>query len=169
MHPRAVRPATRTFILVVVLLAGFASGLRGQQPGGSAPRVLTAADYEHAEQFMSYNVAPLVLRAGVRPTWLPDGCFWYRNTIEDNASQFILVDPVKGTRGPAFDHAKVAAALSAATGATYDATHLPFQAFEFSRDRQNVSFTVQAPGARGQAPAAARGLGRYTCDVQGKA
>ena len=103
------------------------------------------------------------------PTWLPDGCFWYRNTIEDNGSQFILVDPVKGTRGPAFDHAKVAAALSAATGATYDATHLPFQAFEFSRDRQNVSFTVQAPGARGQAPAAARGLGRYTCDVQGKA
>jgi len=170
MHPRAVRP-TRTPVLVVVLLAGFAAGLRGQQPVAPAPRVLTAADYEHAEQFMSYNVTPLVLRAGVRPSWLPDGQFWYRNTIENNGGEFILVDPVKGTRNPAFDHAKIAAALSAAAGASYDATHLPFQSFEFSQARQSISFTVQPAGGRGQAPAtgAARVRGRFTCDVQGKA
>ncbi len=37
-----------------------------------------------------------------------------------------------GTRQPAFDHAKVAAALSAAGGKTYDAKHLPFTSFDFS-------------------------------------
>jgi hypothetical protein len=46
----------------------------------SPPRVLTADDYARAERFLSYHTAPLVLNAGVRVTWLPDGRFWYRTT-----------------------------------------------------------------------------------------
>ncbi|MEP7342511.1 MAG: S9 family peptidase, partial [Acidobacteriota bacterium] len=55
-------------------------------------RTLTADDYSRAEKFMNYNTAPLVLRAGARPTWLADGRFWYRVTTE-NGGEFILVDP----------------------------------------------------------------------------
>jgi hypothetical protein len=39
------------------------------------PRALTSADYARAEKFMTYNTTPLVLRSGVRPTWLPDDRF----------------------------------------------------------------------------------------------
>ena len=41
------------------------------QRTADAPRALTAADYAHAEKFMTYNTTPLVLRTGVRPAWLP--------------------------------------------------------------------------------------------------
>jgi dipeptidyl-peptidase-4 len=110
---------------------------------GQPPRSLTAADYTRAEKFMPYNVTPLVLRAGGRPTWLPGDRFWYRNALEDEGSEFILVDPKRGTRAPAFDHAKIAAALSVATGKTCDAIHLPFSTFDLSADGRTISFTAE--------------------------
>gem|GEM_PF-405458 len=42
-------------------------------------RALTADDYARAEKPMGYNTNPLVLRAGVRATWLPGERF-YNNT-----------------------------------------------------------------------------------------
>jgi len=61
------------------------------------PRALTTADYARAERFMNYNVTPLVLHSGVRPTWLPDDRFWYRTTTE-NGTAFFVVDPATGAR-----------------------------------------------------------------------
>src|SRR5262247_4481605 len=113
---------------------------------------LTADDYARAEKFMNYNTAPLALRAGVRPTWIADERFWYRVATE-NGNEFILVDPARGTRGPAFDHAKVAGALSTAAGTKYDAFKLPFQQIDFSADGKTISFNVERR--------------RWTCDVQG--
>ena len=109
-----------------------------------AQQKFTAAEYQHAEKFMGYNTTPLVYGAGIRPNWLPDERFWYRVTTADGA-EFILVDPAKGTRAPAFDHVKLAAALSAASGRTIDASNLPFQTIEFTPDGQSV--IVQAAGA----------------------
>ena len=117
----------------------------------SAQQKFTAADYARAEKLMGYNTTPLVLHSGVRPNWLPDERFWYRVTTAEG-SEFILVDPAKGTRAPAFDHAKLAVALSMATGRTYSAGNLPFQEIEFSADGQSVM--VQAGG-------------RWKCDVRG--
>src|SRR5215471_13681325 len=111
-------------------------------PAFAQPK-FTTADYQRAEKFMTYNTAPLVLRSGVRPNWLPDDRFWYRVTTADGA-EFILVDPAKGTRAPAFDHARIAAALGTAAGRTFDARNLPFQDIEFSEDGQST--TVQAGG-----------------------
>src|SRR6476659_555962 len=101
----------------------------------AAQQRFTAADYARAETLMGYNTTPLVLRSGVRPTWLPDERFWYRVTTTEGAT-FVLVDPATGTRQPAFDHSKLAAALSAATGRNYAAGNLPFQEVEFSADGQ---------------------------------
>src|SRR5258708_7488956 len=131
-----------TLKLTVILLA--ALPLPAQQKS-------TAADYQRAEKFMTYNTAPLVYRSGVRPNWLPDERFWYRVSTADGA-EFILVDPAKGTRAPAFDHVKLAAALTAAAGRTIDAKNLPFQDLEFTPDGQSV--IVQAGG-------------RFRCDLQG--
>jgi dipeptidyl aminopeptidase/acylaminoacyl peptidase len=71
--------------------------------GAAAPlvaqqRALTAADYARAERFMTYSTTPLVLRSGVRPTWLSGDRFWYRVTTEKGA-EFVLVDPAGRTRG----------------------------------------------------------------------
>lgn len=130
-----------TFSILVASLAAKFPCL-AQQRRSNAPRVLTAADYARAEKFMSYKTNPLVFHAGVRPTWLADDRFWYRNVTPDG-SEFVLVDPVKRTRGAAFDHAKVAAALSAAVGITYNASQLPFTQFDLAADGKTISFNVR--------------------------
>lgn len=76
-------------------------------------RQLTQANYAQAEKFMNYNVNPLVYHTVEHPSWLGDGRFWYRDHGPDGAT-YVLVDPAKKTKGPAFDHAKLANALNAA-------------------------------------------------------
>ena len=97
------------------------------------PRALSAADYSRAEHALAPYAMPLVYGGSVRPTWLPDGRFWYRTTTA-SGSQFMVVDPVKGTRTPAFDQARLAAGLSAAAGATYTGNALPFAGYEYRPD-----------------------------------
>lgn len=106
-------------------LAILAANLVAVVPGSAQPRTFTAADYAHAEKFMGYNTTSLVIRSGVRPNWLLDERLWYRVTTAEG-SEFVMTDPVRRTREPAFDHARLATAPSAATGAKYDASHLPF-------------------------------------------
>src|SRR5580658_8900542 len=118
----------------------------------SAQRVFTAADYQHAEKFMTYNTNSLVFQNSVRPTWLPNDHFWYRNTVADGA-EFILVDPARGTRQPAFDHAKLAVTLSKAADVVYGPHALPFQEIEFSPDGQFIHFNAASK--------------KWKCDVGG--
>ena len=106
--------------LPAILLAFCVSGQSQQRP------VLTTADYAHAEQFMGYNTAALVTGMVSHPNWQANDHLSYRVTRE-NSSQFMLVDPAKGTAAaPAFDNAKLAAALSKAAGTVFDANKLPF-------------------------------------------
>src|SRR6476660_5582860 len=103
----------------------------------SAQQKFTADDYSRAEKLMGYKTNPLMFRTGVRPNWLPDERFWYRVTTPEGA-EFVLVDPAKGTRAPAFDHVKLAAALASANGQTVNAKNLPFQTIEFTPDGQSI-------------------------------
>jgi len=103
-------------------------------------KALTSADYARAEKFMGYNVNPLVSH-NIQPAWLPDGRFWYRDASADGA-EFIVFDPVKQIREPAFDHEKLAAALSKAAGKSYSKTHLPFARFEYSADGKSILFAI---------------------------
>jgi dipeptidyl aminopeptidase/acylaminoacyl peptidase len=109
---------------------------------------LTAEDYAHAEKFLGYNTNPLVYGI-VRPTWLADDRFWYRNNGPDGI-RFVIVDS-HGTHTPAFDHAKVAAALSVAADRTFEAQKLPMG--ELSEEARSVTFMV--------------GPRRFKCDVDG--
>jgi len=106
------------------------------------PVSVTVADYARAEKWMGYNTNPLVFRAGVRPVWQGDGRFWYRVTTPEG-TEFVMVESASGTKAPAFDHAKLAAALSAAAGTKFDAHRLPFTDFELSADGQTISFSAQ--------------------------
>src|SRR2546430_2134231 len=131
---------SRNILNLTVLILVIAFPVMTQQT--DAPRPLTASDYARAEKWMPYNTNPIVFRAGVRPTWIADDRFWYRITTAEG-SEFLLVDAAKGTRAPAFDHAKLAAAISAAAGTTYDAHHLPFMDLELSADGRTISFSIQ--------------------------
>lgn len=142
-----VRLVSRAALGGLVLL-GMSAVASAQTPA------LTAEDYARAERFIAARTTPLVSRAAVRPNWLDDDRFWYRNQIPDG-SEFVLVDPARGTKAPAFDHAAVAAALASASGASTSATTLPFTTFEYTADRQAIAFTARDR--------------HWRCDVAGKA
>ena len=58
------------------------------------------------------------------------------------AKEFVLVDVNKAARTPAFDHAKLAAALSQASGQQFKADHLPFSSIDFTDDGNWVKFSA---------------------------
>ncbi|HEV2489107.1 MAG TPA: DPP IV N-terminal domain-containing protein [Candidatus Acidoferrales bacterium] len=122
----------------------------GQKNVAYAPHALGSADYARAENFLPYNTTRLVYRT-VQPTWMADGRFWYRQTTAEG-SEFVAVDPARGTRAPLFDHAKLAAALSAAAKKNYEARHLPFRSCELSSDQRTLTFTI--------------GKMKWACDLQ---
>ena len=144
----------RLFLLPLLVFVALAGPLAAQDRPATAPPAPTADDYARAERFLAAAVSPLVVGGSVSPAWLPDDRFTYRSTTADGI-QFLLVDPVKATRVPAFDHAKLAAALAAAAGGSFDPKRLPFDELELSADGRAVSFDV--------------GAKRWTCDVAGAA
>jgi dipeptidyl aminopeptidase/acylaminoacyl peptidase len=83
-------------------------------------------DYERANKLPSL-VRNKVFKSTVSPHWFAGNTrFWYRNDLADGAREFVLVDAVKGKRELAFDHARLAAALSRQLDKKYVAAHLPF-------------------------------------------
>jgi len=72
-----------------------------------------------------------VYKTQIQPHWLENGRFWYRNDLRGGNREFVLVDANKGERRPAFDHDRLAAALSKATGKQYRGDRLPFDSIEF--------------------------------------
>jgi dipeptidyl aminopeptidase/acylaminoacyl peptidase len=125
----------RKFLTTVVVLST-AIAASAQQG-----RVLTDKDYQQAERLMSYNTEPLVDNHFTGASWIAGDRFWYR-ILTAQGSEFVLVDAVKGTRKPAFDQQKVAAALSTAAGKTYTAQMLPFQAFAYTPDDKAILVRV---------------------------
>src|SRR5215204_3736470 len=107
----------------------------------NAQDVLTAKDYQNAEKLMGYNTQKYVDRGSVSPNWIPGDKFWYR-VLTQTGSEFILVDPAKGTKTAAFDHDKLAAALSTTSGRAFKGSMLPFQTFSYSIDGKSIIFNA---------------------------
>src|SRR5262249_3230491 len=86
----------------------------------------------------------LVSKARIIPHWIHQGNrFWYRNDLGKGKREFILVDAENGTREPAFDHEKLAGALSRATrNEDTSADNLPFDAIDIAEDLKSVRFRV---------------------------
>ena len=101
----------------------------------SADRRLTRREYARAEQFLPENVAPFIYDAYVRPSWIKGSDrFWYR-AHRPTGTEFVLVDPARGSGEPAFDHARLAAALSRAMDTAYTPADLPFAEIDFVDSR----------------------------------
>jgi dipeptidyl aminopeptidase/acylaminoacyl peptidase len=86
--------------------------------------------YKRASQ-LAIQTQGKVFKATITPHWFDNNTrFWYRNDLKDGAREFILVDASKGSRTRAFDHQKLATALSKASGKEQRADRLPFSTIE---------------------------------------
>jgi len=104
----------------------------------------TKADYERAARLVQKTKGK-VFKDRVDSQWLADGDrFWYQNKLAGGASEFVFVDANTGTRRPAFDHTKLAAALTKKLGRDIDANNLPIKAIELTADGKIL---ISAAGA----------------------
>lgn len=107
-----------------------------------APAQGTLADYRRAEQFLPGNLQKSLYVADVFPNWIGHSDrFWYLK-MGPAGKQFLLVDANRNTVGPAFDQARLAAALSRAAGKSYAAENLPFDSFEYAGNAQAIRFRL---------------------------
>lgn len=102
----------------------------------------TFADYERAAQLRE-RTANTVFRTEVKANWLPGNTrFWYRLTTGPQQHEFVLVDAAAGQRAPAFNHAKLAEALTKAAGAAeVRADRLMLEQLDFSADAKRITFS----------------------------
>jgi dipeptidyl aminopeptidase/acylaminoacyl peptidase len=116
-------------------------------------------DYQRAQQFLPGNVRHLVSVADVNPHWIEKtNCFWYRR-VGLSDTKFILVDAEQNTSGPAFDHERLATALSRAAKQEYSASALSFSEIEFMDGGKAIRFSVD--GAQWTCP-----LATYECQKE---
>ncbi|MHC4741185.1 MAG: DPP IV N-terminal domain-containing protein, partial [Planctomycetota bacterium] len=100
----------------------------------------TFEDYKRAVGVRGEN-HKLVFKSQVRPNWIGETeRFWYRNDLREGRKQFVLVNPEKGRRKRAFNHKKLAGALSEASGKEYSGGKLPFDSIEFVEDGKFIQF-----------------------------
>jgi len=104
------------FVTAAILVMALTTPLAGAQG--------TQADYQRA-QGLREKFQGLAVNVPGQPNWIEGGDhFWYRKSVK-GGFEFILVDMQALTKKPAFDHEKLAAALSAASGEKYTAVTLP--------------------------------------------
>ena len=102
----------------------------------------TLEDYQRAERFLPKNVEEFVFRLRVDPHWIDKSSrFWYQIRTRQG-KEFILVDPEKKTKRPAFDQDRLAASLSKALGKEVEPGKLPFDRFEFIEKGQAIEFKI---------------------------
>jgi len=116
------------------------------QSVGAGQRV-TREDYDRARRM--FRAASLVKNLQISPRWIgARDEFWYRRETA-TGQEFVTVDAATGRNRPSFDHAAVAAALSAAAGRQLSATSLPLTNLTFSPDGATLRVSIPAPPEAG--------------------
>jgi dipeptidyl aminopeptidase/acylaminoacyl peptidase len=103
----------------------------------------TLADYQRA-QGLQTKARGLVVNTPGAANWIGNsGHFWYSKPVA-GGTEFVMVDAAAATKGPAFDHDKLAAALSTASGGHFTALTLPFAPAPGGRGGRGGAPTVAA-------------------------
>ncbi len=134
----------QTFALLALLMINSLSLAQSQS-------VVKTEDYARAGSFLSASTTALVSGLVVNPMWLDNGQLVYRNSVPEGV-EYVIADPAKGSRTRAFDHERLAKALSAAADTTLTAFLLRFRRFKFSADGGTVTFAI--------------GRRQYLCDLE---
>jgi dipeptidyl aminopeptidase/acylaminoacyl peptidase len=138
----------RRALALCALLAAAALSFAGEQPAPLTKYAPSPEELRQAYERAGRAGAPRgrVYKAQLTANWFHDNTrFWYRNDLRGGAREFIVVDADKGTRQPAFDHKKLAEALSKAAGTDYKGDRLPFDSIDFIDEDRAIRF--RAAGA----------------------
>jgi dipeptidyl aminopeptidase/acylaminoacyl peptidase len=102
---------------------------------------VTAADYQRAQSLrQQYESAAIFVPD--TPTWVgTTHRFYYRRSLA-NGFEFVMVDADTQRKQAAFDHARLADALSRASGRAYSGTRLPFNNFTFNDALSAIEMTI---------------------------
>jgi dipeptidyl aminopeptidase/acylaminoacyl peptidase len=102
----------------------------------------TTADYERANGLRAKYEA-LAVNVPGPATWIGHTHrFWYRLSTA-GGSEFLVYDADTRQKRPAFDHERLAVALSKASGTSYTARKLPFTTVTFADDAGAIDITVE--------------------------
>ena len=101
----------------------------------------TKADYDRANHIRETLTNKTVDVPGP-VTWLPGGDRFYYRKSTKGGNAFVLVDAATAKKQAAFDHEKLAAALSAAEKAKYTASNLPLAQFDFTDTGKAITFAA---------------------------
>jgi dipeptidyl aminopeptidase/acylaminoacyl peptidase len=100
-------------------------------------------NYRRAEE-LERRARTAVLRGQLAPQWLSGGAaFWYRSPEQGGKQKFWMVTAETGHKAPAFDHARLADALSKALAKPVAADALPFGEIGFSPDLKTLRIEVE--------------------------
>lgn len=126
------------FVCLCLLLAGFPVLLAQSL---YQPFTLTAEDYRRAELTLAQHTNGKIPGDRVQPVWLSDQKFAYHRTT-GKGTEFVMVDVIRKTKTPAFDHQALAEALSTFSGKSYQSHALPFRSFTLDEVTQVLTFEV---------------------------
>lgn len=97
--------------------------------------------YRRADLIQAHEFKGVFQNLKLHPRWLSDTRFWY--TRDTGAgTEWMMVEADRPRKAPAFDHRKLAAALSKAAGKPVEAGDLPLRGVEFSLDPRVVRFSA---------------------------
>ena len=124
--------------LILLLVLGFAFQALAQ----NTP--VTKANYDLAARFSADRISKMVFSTSVDAHWLKQSeRFWY--AYETSAGKtYYLVDPVKRTKKPLFDNAKMAADMSRLSKDPFDAQHLDITNLRFIKNETAIQFEVKS-------------------------
>src|SRR5437870_749506 len=104
----------RLIPLIGLIIGSSAIGAAEPVPAGGLHKYTpTAEELREAYQRSQKSGQARLYKAQITPNWFQnDTRFWYRNELRGGAKEFIVVEAERGIRKAAFDHHKLAAALS---------------------------------------------------------
>ncbi len=102
----------------------------------------TVEDYNRAYGLREKYSAKHVLNGNVRPHWVSEtNIFWYIRDTE-NGKEYVKVDAVTCKRTSLFNHGKLAAALSSATGKSFNSYNLSLGNAQLDKDLNTFTFEL---------------------------
>ena len=139
MLRRQILSAT-AFCLIVLLSIGLSAG----------DRPLPKPNYDLASRWMAAKVGKLIFDTGIAPRWADTSDrFWYAFETAQGR-KFMLVDPLKRTKAPLWDNAKMAAMLTGITRIPYDVPAPADHAGHDEVGEERHGDPVRARGAEGR-------------------
>lgn len=137
-HVRVIPSRLAAVLGACILVAGLCDNLKAD-----ALPIVSADVYASAERFRYAAMDHYMSNGSISHHWLPgEDRFWYQRTLGDGKKEFVLVDAATGKRTAAFDHERLAAALTQALGKPVEAGALPFASFRYTDRAAAIEFLI---------------------------